>query len=80
MTDADQHTPDPPTGPRQRALATAVTDIERHVAGLGWDAPVMVLALVRTAAALDANPDLAEELPAEAVAAAEQDAEHLTSI
>lgn len=80
MTDTDQQTPDPPTSPRQRALATAVTDIERHVADLGWDAPVMVLALVRTAAALDASPDLAQELPAEAVAAAEEDDEHLTSI
>lgn len=57
-----------------------MADIERHAARQGWDGPVLVLALVRTADALAAEPTLATELPADAVAAAAQDPEHLTSI
>jgi sulfur carrier protein ThiS len=65
---------------RERALRLAVDDIERHVAALGWDAPVFVFALVRTADAVAATPSLAQELPPEAVRAAQEDPEHLTSI
>lgn len=70
----------PPPTDRERALRLAVADIERHASGLGWDGPVLVLALVRTADALAATPSLAAELPAEARSAAEEDPEHLTSI
>lgn len=75
-------TPASPTDPtaRERALRLAVDDIERHVAALGWDAPVFVFALVRTADAVAATPSLAEELPPEALRAAQEDPEHLTSI
>ena len=65
---------------RERALRLAVDDIERHVAALGWDAPVFVFALVRTAGAVAATPSLAGELPPEALRAAQEDPEHLTSI
>ncbi|WP_341358687.1 PPA1309 family protein [Georgenia sp. M64] len=75
MTDAPQL----PT-PRLQALRTAVRDIERHVAGLGWDSPVLVFALVNTAGALAANPALERDLPTDAVLAAQEDPEHLTSI
>lgn len=61
---------------RTRALAAAVTEIERHVAEDGWDAPVSVYSLVRTADLLSENPQLAEELPDGATG----DPEHLTSI
>jgi hypothetical protein len=70
----------PATGGAQRALADAVVEIERHVATGGWDGPVRVFALVRTQAALQAEPALAEQLPADVVATAAADPHHLTSI
>jgi hypothetical protein len=66
--------------PAQHSLAMAVHEIERHVAAAGWDGPVRVFALVRTAAALEASPELAGQLPAEVVAAAHADPTHLTSV
>ncbi len=69
-----------PAPPAQRALAEAVVEIERHVATGGWDGPVRVFALVRTQAALDAEPGLARQLPPEVLAAASADPEHLTSV
>jgi hypothetical protein len=66
--------------PAQHSLAMAVHEIERHVATAGWDGPVRVFALVRTAAALEASPELAGQLPAEVVAAAHADPTHLTSV
>ncbi|KGM13039.1 hypothetical protein N869_16535, partial [Cellulomonas bogoriensis 69B4 = DSM 16987] len=62
------------------ALADAVREIERHVAAGGWDGPVRVFALVGTARALEAEPDLAGQLPAQVVAAAAKDPHHLTSV
>lgn len=70
----------PDLSPATAALAEAVVEIERHVATGGWDGPVRVFALVRTAAALDAEPSLARQLPAEVLAAAAADPEHLTSV
>lgn len=61
---------------RTRALADAVTEIERHAAAAGWDSPVAVYSLVRTADLVAANPQLAHDLPDGAAA----EAEHLTSI
>ena len=72
--------PAPSPTPRERALRLAVDDLERHVGSLGWDGPVFVFALVRTAEALALTPSLAQELPPEAVLAAAEDPEHLTSI
>jgi hypothetical protein len=66
--------------PTHAALAGAVREIERHVAAAGWDAPVRVFALVRTGPALDASPELADQLPADVVDAARTDPTHLTSI
>ena len=62
------------------ALELAVREIERHVAAGGWDGPVRVFALVRTADALEAQPGLANDLEPEVLAAAEEDRHHLTSI
>jgi hypothetical protein len=70
----------PDLSPAAAALAEAVVEIERHVATGGWDGPVRVFALVRTAAALDAEPSLARQLPPEVLAAAAADPEHLTSV
>lgn len=72
---------DPPVLPRpQIALADAVRDIERHVSSAGWDGPVRVFALVGTARALAASPELADQLTADVMAAAADDDTHLTSI
>lgn len=66
--------------PAHHSLAAAVHEIERHVAAAGWDGPVRVFALVRTAAALDASPELAGQLPPAVVEAARADPTHLTSV
>lgn len=63
-----------------RALADAVREIEHHVAAAGWDAPVRVFALVRTQAALAAEPGLAAQLTPEVLDAARAQPWHLTSI
>jgi sulfur carrier protein ThiS len=65
---------------RQRAVTTTVRELERHVAAAGWDGPLRVFALVRTAGALERDRDLAGRLPADVVAAARQDPEHLTAV
>lgn len=64
----------------QAALGVAVREVERHVATGGWDAPVRVFALVRTAAALGVEPGLRDQLPGSVLAAAEADPWHLTSV
>lgn len=63
--------------PRLGALARAVTETEVHVAVSGWDQPVRVFALVRTAAALEADPDVAGLLEAATVEEARRDPELL---
>lgn len=62
------------------ALADAVREIEHHVATAGWDAPVRVFALVRTQAALEAEPGLEDQLTPDVVAAARREPWHLTSV
>lgn len=69
-----------PTDPATAFLAASVREIERHVAGGGWDGPVRVFALVGTQAALAAEPTLESQLAPEVVAAARADAHHLTSV
>ncbi|SDS76381.1 hypothetical protein SAMN04489860_2307 [Paraoerskovia marina] len=64
----------------QLALADAVREIEQHVSAGGWDGPVRLFALIETAVALEADPSLAQRLPAEVVEAARVDPHHLTSI
>ncbi len=65
---------------RSLAVTRVVVELERHVATGGWDAPIRMFALVRTAGALAADPDLRQRLPADVVAAAEADPEHLTAV
>lgn len=69
-----------PLTPAERSLAEAVHEIERHVAGAGWDGPVRVFALVGTAGALAAEPSLAGRLPPAVVVLAADDPHHLTSV
>lgn len=73
--------PGPPAPPRaQLSLADAVRELEQHVAAAGWDAPVRVFALVGTARALAASPELADQLSADVLATARTDETHLTSV
>lgn len=81
MTDEHNPSASVPQGPEPTAaLARAVADIEAHVAQAGWDAPVRVFALVRTAAALKDDPDLAQYLDDAAVAEAQADPWALTAV
>lgn len=68
------------TSARAAALARAVVEIEEHVAQTGWDAPVRVFALVRTSAALAADPNLAQLLDEAALAEALTDPQALTAV
>ena len=65
---------------RQEAVLRTVRELELHVADGGWDGPVRLFALIRTAAALDRDPTLAGQLPPDVVDAAREDAEHLTAV
>jgi hypothetical protein len=67
-------------GDRQDAVTRAVRELEHHVAAGGWDGPVRVFALVRTADALRRDPALETQLPVDVVAAAYADPEHLTAV
>ncbi|WP_415103239.1 PPA1309 family protein [Micropruina sp.] len=44
------------------ALIAALMEIERHVAGVGWDQPARLFALVPTTELIAAEPHLAEHL------------------
>ena len=44
------------------ALVASLMEIERHVAGLGWDQPARLFALVPTVELIEAEPQLAEHL------------------
>ena len=57
-----------------------VAETEVHVAAFGWDQPVRVFALARTAEALRTDPDLAEFLDASAVEEARTDPDLLTVV
>ncbi|MGZ4602120.1 MAG: PPA1309 family protein [Kineosporiaceae bacterium] len=65
---------------RQAAVLRAVRELEHHVAAAGWDGPVRLFALVRTAGALARDPDLAGRLPSDVVDAARTDPEHITIV
>src|SRR3712207_4756209 len=71
---------DAPDGDRQDAVLRAVRELEHHVAAGGWDGPVRLFALIRTAQALGRDPSLEAQLPVDVVAAAYADPEHLTAV
>lgn len=65
---------------KEQAVRDAVIDIERFTAKDGWDGPVRVFALVAAQPALQANPDLADELPADVSISAITDPDVLFSV
>ncbi len=71
---------DEPIDPRSLSVRRVIVELERHVATAGWDAPVRVFALVRTAGALERDPSLANRLPTEVIESATQDPDHLTAV
>jgi hypothetical protein len=66
--------------PSGDALKQAVREIEGHVSQAGWDGPVRVFALIRTAAALAHDPELGRHVHPDIVARASEDGEYLTAI
>ncbi|MBM7825805.1 hypothetical protein JOD55_001632 [Arcanobacterium pluranimalium] len=62
------------------ALRNATLEIEKHVARGGWDGPIRLFALVKARAALDLNPALADELPADVKADSISDPNVLFSV
>ncbi len=64
----------------RHALDRAVRELERHVARGGWDGPLRVFALIRTAEAIAADPSLREQLPPDLVATADADPSSITSV
>lgn len=73
-------TPASSAEPGRDPLTTSVLDIERHVAAAGWDGPVRLFALIRTAPALAADPELAPRLHPDIVASAQADPSHLLPV
>jgi hypothetical protein len=65
---------------RMQAVLRTVRELEQHVSSGGWDGPLRLFALVRTAAALRRDAALAAQFPADVVAEARQDPEHLTAV
>lgn len=65
---------------RQESITEAVSEIERYVAGYGWDGPIRVFALIRSAEALADHPELAQELPADVSLNAAESDESLFSV
>jgi len=61
-------------------MLRTVRELEKHVATGGWDGPVRLFALVRTATALERHPGLAERLPRDVLVEASADEEHLTAV
>ena len=80
LPDAGSEPPATPSLGPMLALRRVVVELERHVAGAGWDAPLRIFALIRTAGALERDPSLAGQLPPDAVAAAAADPDHLTAV
>lgn len=76
----DQRVQQEPLDHTDRSLDRAVRELERYVARGGWDGPVRVFALIRTADALARDPSLRDQLPPDLVASAEADPEHVTSV
>jgi hypothetical protein len=70
----------PEGAPRVDAVLRTVRELEQHVSAGGWDGPVRLFALIRTAGAIDRDPSLSGQLPPDVVAAAREDAEHLTAV
>jgi len=55
--------------PQDPALATAVLEIEAHIAEAGWDQPARLYALVDTARIVAQEPELASQMGLDAAAA-----------
>ena len=82
MSTGDRNGTETSGAPQQpgTALDRAVRELERHVARGGWDGPLRVFALIRTAEAIAADPSLREQLPPDLVATADADPSSITSV
>lgn len=59
---------------KNESIRQAVQEIESYVAAFGWDAPIRVFALIRSAEALAEHPELVDQLPSDvSISAARSD-------
>ena len=70
----------PSDGSSSDALTRALLETERHVAQAGWDQPLRLFALVRTASLLDREPSLRGQLDPGTLQAADADPDHLIAV
>jgi hypothetical protein len=80
MTRLDDQPNDPIEPAIQRSVLRTVRELEQHVSSGGWDGPIRLFALIRTADALRRDDTLAGQLPPDVVQAARADEEHLTAV
>lgn len=81
MTSTDDSSAPPPAGSASAdSVLRTVRELEQHVSAGGWDGPLRLFALIRTAGALENDPALGATLPPEVVEAARADSEHLTAV
>ena len=65
---------------RQESIKEAVKEIESYVATFGWDGPIRVFALIRSAEALADHPELVDQLPSDVSINAAESEESLFSV
>ncbi|MBP3222583.1 MAG: hypothetical protein J6M18_01470 [Actinomycetaceae bacterium] len=61
-------------------IQNAVEEIEKYVASYGWDGPIRLFALIRSAKALENNPELVDQLPPDVSLEAAQSSESIFSV
>ncbi len=80
MSDSPSDSPSHDSGDVPDALTRALLETERHVANAGWDQPPRLFALVRTAALLEREPGLRQQLDPGTLSAAAADQGHLIAV
>ena len=65
---------------REDSIKEAVKEIESYVSTFGWDGPIRVFALIRSAEALADHPELVDQLPSDVSLNAAESEESLFSV
>ncbi len=65
---------------REESIKEAVKEIESYVSTFGWDGPIRVFALIRSAEALSDHPELVDQLPSDVSLNAAESEESLFSV
>ena len=81
MTSTDDSAPPPAGSASADAVLRTVRELEQHVSAGGWDGPMRLFALIRTAGALEHDPALGATAARRRWSqAAQADPEHLTAV